>query len=100
LGSSEPHYQVAHNIALDGRHHSSVLGWSRCKLGGGRQTEKVRGQMSHFQGPGFLPPRSWTSPTLTFQELVELLNMLTPAFSVTNVDNDIKVLSLGSNHQA
>lgn len=56
--------------------------------------------MSHFQGPGFLPPRSWTSPTLTFQELVELLNMLTPAFSVTNVDNDIKVLSLGSNHQA
>lgn len=35
-----------------------------------------------------------------FQELVELLNMLTPAFSVTNVDNDIKVLSLGSNHQA
>lgn len=34
------------------------------------------------------------------QELVELLNMLIPAFSVANVDNDIKVLSLGSNHQA
>jgi hypothetical protein len=26
--------------------------------------------------------------------------MLVPAFSVTDVDNDIKVLSLGANHQA
>lgn len=34
------------------------------------------------------------------QELVELLNMLVPAFSVTDIDNDIKVLSLGTNHQA
>lgn len=34
------------------------------------------------------------------QELVELLNMLVPAFSVTDVDNDIQVLSLGANHQA
>lgn len=34
------------------------------------------------------------------QELVELLNMLVPAFSVTDIDDDIKVLSLGANHQA
>lgn len=34
------------------------------------------------------------------QKLIELLNMLVPAFSVTDVDDDIKVLSLGANHQA
>lgn len=35
-----------------------------------------------------------------FQELVELLNILVPASSVTDIYNDIKVLSLGTNHQA
>lgn len=39
-------------------------------------------------------------PVLTLQELVEFLNMLVPAFSVTDIDNDIEVLSLRANHQA
>lgn len=49
------------------------------------------------------PPMPWTSSrtaTLTLQELVELLNVLVPALRVTDVDNDIKILGLGANHQA
>lgn len=56
-----------------------------------------------FQGlqpPAQGPANHISSPALTLQELVELLNVLVPALSVTDIDDDIQVLSLGANHQA